>query len=78
MPLKQLLRLLLVVVNDAGVCSTVENLGPRVRRQVVDALVDIFVEAKDPLEIQSRNSVALLLLGHFLAIVVLHHLSFEE
>lgn len=73
MALQQFLRLLLIVVNNSGVRRTVENLRTRVSRQIVHPLVNVFVEAKDPLEIQSRNSVALLVLRDFLAIVAVLH-----
>lgn len=74
MTLKQFLRFLLIIVNDARVRSAVEDLGTRVRCKIVNALVNLLVEAENPLEIQSRNSVALLVLGDLLAIVTVLHI----
>ena len=74
MPLKQLLRFLLIIVNHTRVSSTIENLRTCVCCQVVNTLINVLVKTEHPLEIQSRHSVSLLVLRHLLAIVTVLHI----
>jgi len=49
--LQQLLGLLHMVVNNTSVGGGVEDLGTTISCQIVNTLVDVFVEADDPLEV---------------------------
>ena len=49
--LQQLLGLLHMVVNNASVGGGVEDLGTTVSCQIVNTLVNVFVEADDPLQV---------------------------
>ena len=53
--LEQFLSLLNGIVDDSSVWRSVENLGSAISCQVVHTLVDIFIEADDPLQVLSEN-----------------------
>lgn len=70
MTLQQLLSLLLIIVDDTRMSSTVEDLRPLISGKVVRTLIDILVKTKNPLEIQGSNTITLFLLRDLMAIVV--------
>ena len=70
--LKDLLPFAGVVVNDSSVRSSVKNLMARISCKVVDSLVDILVKAHHPLEVQSVNSVSLVVGHHFVPVSIVH------
>ena len=74
MALQKLLGLLLIVIDYSSVSGAVEDLSSVFCRQVMNALVDVFVKTNDPLEVEGGHTVSLFL-GSLLAVVVVLHIS---
>ena len=76
MALEELLGLLLVVVDNSSMGWAVEDLCPRLWCEVVDSLIDIFVEAEDPLEVQGSDAISFEFFGLLAVVTVLHNICF--
>ena len=56
--------------------GTVKYFVPAISCQIMNSLVDVLVEAHDPLKIQSVDSVTFHILRNFFTILVIHILLF--
>lgn len=74
MALQEFLGLLLVVVDDSRVGSAVEDLRPVLRCEVVHPLIDIFVKAENPLEVQGGDAISFKFIGLLTVVPVLHYI----
>ena len=53
-------------------CSAVEDLMSVVSCQVVNTLIDSFVESKNPLEVEGVYTIAFFVWRDFVAVLVIH------
>ena len=74
MALQELLGLLLVVVDNSSVGRAVEDLSPILRCEVVHALIDIFVKAENPLEVEGGDAISFKFIGLLTVVTVLHYI----
>lgn len=51
--------------------STIKDFGSGISCQVVHALVNVLVEAEDPLQVEGSHAIAFLWLSHLLAIITI-------
>ena len=73
MSLQQLLSLVCIVIDDTCMRRAVEYLMSIFSREIVHSLVDVFIEAHDPLQVKCVLSVtAFLSWSNLLAVFIIH------
>ena len=72
MTLEQLLLLLGIVIDDTRMSRTVEDFMAVLCGEVVNTLIDIFIETKDPLKVESIDTISFFIHLVLLAIEIIH------
>lgn len=72
MTLQQFLGFVHVVINDSRMGSAVEDFMSVVGGQVVNTLIDTFVESKNPLQVEGVDTIAFFVWRDFVPVLVVH------